>query len=196
MPELFTLQIQGALSARNWFVPLGSDTEHSILTAVDHTKGLIFFPNYYTGHSEAASSSVADYDVAHKKLHCTESINAREHSVSGNKAMMHATCGEMTFSIWLHNKRKVMCMQATVMDTDRVSFQKRKAVELKQDTQAGLSWSEYCAHLPHSISGNGNARELYFAKMKAAGQVRSGATAAAGSIRQKMLHFAQCFFTT
>lgn len=58
MPELFTLQIQGALSARNWFVPLGSDTEHSILTAVDHTKGLIFFPIYITGHSEAASSSL------------------------------------------------------------------------------------------------------------------------------------------
>lgn len=109
-------------------------------------KRIAFFPIYYTGHSEAASSSLADYDVAHKKLHWTESINARKHSVSGNKAMMHATCSEITFSIWQHNKWKVVCMQATVMDTGSAFRRERLLNSSRTHRQgsAGVSISHIC----------------------------------------------------
>lgn len=110
----------------------------------------------------------------------------------GNKAMMPATCTEITFSIWLHNKWKVVCMQATVMATGS-AFRRERLLNSSRTHRQGSAGASIL-HMPHSTSGNGNASELYFGKMKEAGQVCSGTPVAASNIQQKNARLCLMFY--
>lgn len=196
MPEPLTPQIQGALSVyeKNLKKFVCSTWKwHSALNFINCRphKRIAFFPIYYTGHSEAAYGSLADYDVTHKKLHWTESVSARKHSVSGKQS--NDACKLQWNNIRYLATQVEGGVHASHTDGHRVSFQKKKAVELKQDTRTGLSCSEYFTNLPRSTSDNGNASEMYFRKVKEAGQVCSGTRVAASNVQQEMMDFFLCF---
>lgn len=76
----------------------------------------------------------------------------------GNKAMMPATCTEITFSIWLHNKWKVVCMQATVMATGS-AFRRERLLNSSRTHRQGSAGASILHMPPRSTSGN--ASELY-----------------------------------